>query len=75
MWSPVCKLYDLKVKPTYEELEEYVVQLEKAFNKACEELASLSYECNMRKASPYAYDCDYTKEEEWREWCLKDETN
>lgn len=49
--------------------------LKRALDKACEELASLSYECNMRKASPYAYDCDYTKEEEWREWCLKDENN
>ena len=47
--------------------------LKRALNKACEELASLSYECNMRKASPYAYDCDYTTAEEWKEWCMKDE--
>ena len=47
--------------------------LKRALDKACEELASLSYECNMRKASPYAYDCDYTTAEEWKEWCMKDE--
>ena len=47
--------------------------LKRALNKACEELASLSYECNMRKGSPYAYDCDYTTAEEWKEWCMKDE--
>lgn len=49
------------------------VMFKKALNKACEELASLSYECNMMKASPYAYDCDYTTAEEWKEWCMKDE--
>lgn len=47
--------------------------LKRALYKACEELASLSYECNMRKGSPYAYDCDYTTAEEWKEWCMKDE--
>lgn len=46
---------------------------EKALDKACEQLESLSYENNMMKASPYAYDCDYTNEEEWKEWCLKDD--
>lgn len=47
--------------------------LKRALDKACEELASLSHECNMRQASPYAYGCDYTTEEEWKEWCMKDE--
>ena len=47
--------------------------LKRALDKACEELASLSHECNMRKVSPYAYDCDYTTAEEWREWVMKDD--
>lgn len=64
--------FDNLVKEKERLLNENAV-LKRALNKACEELASLSHECNMRKASPYAYDCDYTKEEEWREWCLKDE--
>lgn len=54
----------------YEEAKEIY---EKALDKACEQLESLSYENNMMKASPYAYDCDYTNEEEWKEWCLKDD--
>lgn len=49
-----------------------ILKYGKALDKACEQLESLSYENNMMKASPYAYDCDYTKEEEWKEWCLKD---
>ena len=49
------------------------VMLKRALDKACEELASLSHECNMRKASPYAYDCDYTTAEEWRERMMKDD--
>ena len=64
--------FDNLVKEKERLLNENAV-LKRALNKACEELASLSHECNMRKASPYAYDCDYIKEEEWREWCLKDE--
>ncbi len=52
---------------------QHMIMLEKALDKACEQLESLSYENNMMKASPYAYDCDYTKEEEWKEWCMKDE--
>lgn len=48
-------------------------RLEMALDKACEQLESLSYENNMMKASPYAYDCDYTKEEEWKDWCLEDD--
>lgn len=47
--------------------------LKRALDIACEELGSLSYECNMRKAGPCAYDCDYTTAEEWKEWCMKDE--
>lgn len=38
-------------------------QLEKALDKACEELASLSYKINMME-NPMAYDAEYMKEEE-----------
>ena len=68
------KYFDNLVKEKERLLNENAI-LKRALDKACEELASLSHEFNMRKASPYAYDCDYTKEEEWREWCLKDENN
>lgn len=74
------KQYTFEVKQTNkargvvfaESKEEAKEIYEKALDKACEQLESLSYENNMMKASPYAYDCDYTNEEEWKEWCMKD---
>lgn len=51
-------------KPTYEELE-------KALDKACDELESLDYKLKMIEAGPYAYDCDYMKSEEWKKEFLK----
>ena len=62
--------FDNLVKEKERLLNENAI-LKRALDKACEELASLSYECNMRKASPYAYDCDYTTAEEWKEWCVQ----
>lgn len=64
--------FDNLVKEKERLLNENAI-LKRALNKACEELASLSHECNMRKASPYAYDCDYTTAEEWKEWAMDNE--
>lgn len=52
--------------------QEAKVKYEKALDKACEELSSMSYEINMKNSSPYAYGCDYTKEDEWKEWCMNE---
>lgn len=41
-------------------------KLERALNRACEELESLDYRLKMRE-NPFAYDCDYTHEDEWKE--------
>lgn len=48
-------------------------KLEKALDKACDELESFSYKNNMIEAGMYAYDCDYTKAEEWKERCMENE--
>lgn len=46
-------------------------RLERALDRACEELASLSYKINMME-NPMAYDAEYMKEEEWKEWCMEE---
>ena len=46
-------------------------RLEKALDKACDELASMDYELGMSK-NPFAYDCDYKDSDEWKEWLMKD---
>ena len=46
--------------------------LKRALDKACAELSSMDYKLKMHE-NPYAYTCDYTDEEEWKEWCMKDE--
>lgn len=49
-----------------EALEKYVDQLEKAFDKACGQLAH-SYPCGINS---YGTNCH---PESWKEWCMKDE--
>lgn len=46
--------------------------LKRALDKACAELSSMDYKLKMHE-NPYAYTCDYTDQEEWKEWCMKDE--
>lgn len=53
-----------KIKPTYEELE-------KALDKACDELESLDYKLKMKEALTCSYDCDYIHAEEWKKELLK----
>lgn len=48
-----------------------VERLEKALDKACDELESLDYKLKMKEASPCSYDCDYIHAEEWKKELLK----
>lgn len=45
-------------------------KLERALNRACEELASLDYRLKMHE-NHFVYDCDSKNEEQWKEWCMK----
>lgn len=85
MWNEACNVVDLekvelpkcdgvvvaKRKPTYEELKKSLEELEKAFDKACNELESLDYKLKMKESLPFSYDCDYTNAEEWKKELLK----
>lgn len=44
----------------------------KALDKACAELSSMDYKLKMHE-NPYAYTCNYTDEEEWKEWAMDNE--
>lgn len=61
-----------------EELEKYCDELEKALDKACEELEELdkchSYEINkqiVEKKGSSTITFGYQNKEEWKEWCMK----
>lgn len=61
-------------------LEEYCDELEKALDKACEELEDLdrcnSYEINKQIVEKKGYSTitfGYQNKDEWKEWCMKDE--
>lgn len=46
-------------------------KLDKALDKACDELESYDYQANLK---PYQYDTDdYKTSKEWKAWCLEDE--
>lgn len=62
------------------ELEKKIERLEKAFDKACEELEELdkshAYEINkqiIEKEGSSTITFGYQKKEEWKEWCVKDD--
>ena len=66
--------YELQVKT------EKIERLEKALDKACEELEELdkchSYEINkqiVEKKGSSTITFGYQNKEEWKEWCMKDE--
>ena len=73
--------YDFDFSEDYESnLETYCDELEKALDKACEELEELdkchSYEINkqiVEKKSSSTITFGYQNKEEWKEWCMKDE--
>ena len=59
-------------------LEDYCDELEKALDKACEELEELdkchSYEINkqiVEKKGSSTITFGYQNKEEWKEWCMK----
>ena len=61
-------------------LEEYCDELEKALDKACEELEDLdrchAYEINkqiVEKKGSSTITFGYQNKEEWKEWLMKDE--
>lgn len=61
-----------------EELEKYCDELEKALDKACEELEELdkchAYEINkqiVEKKGSSTITFGYQNKEEWKEWCMK----
>lgn len=49
-----------------ERLSNENAMLKRALDKACTELSSMDYKLKMHE-NPYAYTCDYTDEEEWKE--------
>ena len=58
--------YDFDFAEDYESnLETYCDELEKALDKACEELENLSYVKGLGQVG-MCY-------KEWKEWCMKDE--
>ena len=58
--------YDFDFAEDYESnLETYCDELEKALDKACEELENLSYVKGIGQVG-MCY-------KEWKEWCMKDE--
>ena len=58
--------YDFDFNEDYESnLETYCDELEKALDKACEELENLSYVKGLGQVG-MCY-------KEWKEWCMKDE--
>ena len=58
--------YDYDFSEDYESnLETYCDELEKALDKACEELENLSYVKGLGQVG-MCY-------KEWKEWCMKDE--
>ena len=58
--------YDFDFSEDYESnLETYCDELEKALDKACEELENLSYVKGLGQVG-MCY-------KEWKEWCMKDE--
>ena len=73
--------YDFDFSEDYESnLETYCDELEKALDKACEELEELdkchSYEINkqiVEKKGSSTITFGYQNKEEWKEWCMKDE--
>ena len=74
--------YDFDFAEDYESnLETYCDKLEKALDKACEELEELdkshAYEINkqiVEKKGSSTITFGYQKKEEWKEWLMKDET-
>ena len=73
--------YDFDFSEDYQSnLETYCDELEKAIDKACEELEELdkchSYEINkqiVEKKGSSTITFGYQNKEEWKEWCMKDE--
>ena len=61
-------------------LEEYCDELEKALDKACEELENLdrchAYEINKQIVGKKGYNTitfGYQNKEEWKEWCMEND--